>query len=916
MRKKFKILIAAVVITAIVSCSLTVTVNATAYKQAVKYGYNGTEIQMLCSLAAETGDVSGEGEIGGTSYEEAKVNGFTGSIEEWYSLFVGKKADCSKTVFENANKSSLAGWLKKVSSKNVKKEAQTDVNGNKSAYLYACDYGFEGSVEDWLASLIGKSDEDNGGIFSITASAAGNIKSAYIQSNEKGNKSGMQKWLCNLFGIQDGEDGEKGLSAYEIAVNNGYSGTEVEWLRSLAGQNGKSAYEIAKDNGYSGTELEWLASLVGEKGQSGSNGKSAYEIAKDKGYIGTEQDWLASLIGPTGAQGANGNNGKSAYELAKDNGFKGTEKEWLDSLKVGSKGDAGADGKSAYDLAKDDGFEGTLSQWLASLKGEKGETGNEGATGAKGEKGDTGATGAQGATGSDGKSAYEIAVKNGYKGSETEWLESLKGESTEYGNDGKSAFELAQQEGFEGTLAQWLDSLVGENGVDGTNGEDGKSAYDLAVANGYEGTVTQWLASLVGKDGEDGTNGKSAYDLAVDNGYKGTVQEWLASLVGANGKDGKSAYEIAVEHGYKGTEEQWLASLVGAKGEDGKSAYEIAVEKGYKGTESEWLASLTGATGANGKSAYEVAKEKGYTGTEQEWLSSLVGSSGAAGTNGKSAYDLAVENGYQGTLSEWLVSLTGAKGEKGDAGAKGDTGAKGDAGKSVVNAYVNEEKHLILEMSDGSTIDSGYVGVTTTEPTATEYTVTFKDHDGTQLKQQKVKSGEDATPPANPTRAGYTFKGWNGTYTKVTADQVVYATYDAVTEPTLIVESATAAAGDTVNVTLRILNNPGIAGAKFTINYDEKLTLQSATVGEAFSALDYTAPGKLTSPCSFSWDSLDAESKTDGTVVTLTFKVANTAVVGSSLAVNCTYTDGDVFSGNATMDDVSLNIVNGNVIVK
>ncbi|AHZ16187.1 collagen-like protein [Bacillus velezensis] len=83
-------------------------------------------------------------------------------------------------------------------------------------------------------------------------------------------------------------------------------------------------------------------------------------------------------------------------------------------------------GKSAYDIAVDNGFSGTVEEWLASLKGEKGNTG---ATGAKGDKGDTGATGAKGATGvagKDGKSAYELAVQQGFSGTLDEWLASLK----------------------------------------------------------------------------------------------------------------------------------------------------------------------------------------------------------------------------------------------------------------------------------------------------------------------------------------------------------------------------------------------------------------------------------------------------------------------------------------------------------
>lgn len=43
--------------------------------------------------------------------------------------------------------------------------------------------------------------------------------------------------------------------------------------------------------------------------------------------------------------------------------------------------------------------------------------------------------GAPGADGADGKSAYEIAVDNGFLGTKTEWLASLKGEK---GNDGES----------------------------------------------------------------------------------------------------------------------------------------------------------------------------------------------------------------------------------------------------------------------------------------------------------------------------------------------------------------------------------------------------------------------------------------------------------------------------------------------
>ena len=163
-------------------------------------------------------------------------------------------------------------------------------------------------------------------------------------------------------------------SAYEIAIDNGFSGTEQEWLESL---NGKSAYEIAVDNGFSGTEADWVqvlydGSASGEDvlsdaaiyfGELGANGKSAYEIAVDNGFTGSEQEWLDSLkSGGDGSGGGDGADGKSAYEIAVDNGFSGTETEWLESLT----------GKSAYEIALENGFTGSEAEWLDSLKASEG----------------------------------------------------------------------------------------------------------------------------------------------------------------------------------------------------------------------------------------------------------------------------------------------------------------------------------------------------------------------------------------------------------------------------------------------------------------------------------------------------------------------------------------------------------------
>ena len=59
-----------------------------------------------------------------------------------------------------------------------------------------------------------------------------------------------------------------------------------------------------------------------------------------------------------------------------------------------------------------------------------------------------------------------------------------------------------------------------------------------------------------------------------------------------------------------------------------------------------------------------------------------------------------------------------------------------------------------------------------------EYTVTFKDWNGSTLKSETVEHGSDATAPAAPSRIGHTFTGWDKGFTNITADTTVNAQYD------------------------------------------------------------------------------------------------------------------------------------------
>ena len=95
----------------------------------------------------------------------------------------------------------------------------------------------------------------------------------------------------------------------------------------------------------------------------------------------------------------------------------GTTTAELHNGEKGDTGSRGAAGKSAYEVALQNGFTGTEADWLTSLKGQKGDAGEPGATGAKGdpgEKGDAGTPGKDGVNGKDGTNGAD--GKNGADG--------------------------------------------------------------------------------------------------------------------------------------------------------------------------------------------------------------------------------------------------------------------------------------------------------------------------------------------------------------------------------------------------------------------------------------------------------------------------------------------------------------------
>ena len=213
--------------------------------------------------------------------------------------------------------------------------------------------------------------------------------------------------------------------------------------------------------------------------------------------------------------------------------------------------------------------------------------------------------------------------------------------------------------------------------------------------------------------------------------------------------------------------------------------------------------------------------------------------------------------------------------------------------------------------------------VVTAQYSINTYTVTFKDWNVTVLKTQQVQYGGAATAPANPTRTGYTFTGWDQAFTNVTANLVVTAQYvqnEPVSTPVpsdapqIVVESKTTSAGSTVAVNISIANNPGFVTMGIQVAYDSNLTLLSVSdtglvPGQMFST-------EIENPQPLYWanPTATADCTVNGKIATLTFKVADNAEEGEyHIRVSYDYDNYDIY--NQSGEAVQFATVNGTLTV-
>lgn len=100
-----------------------------------------------------------------------------------------------------------------------------------------------------------------------------------------------------------GYDTDSGIYGLGRSYDNGktFHVMDTVYGRIYRQQDGDSIWPFLKPK---------IGTIKGEKGDAGADGKSAYEVAVANGYSGTQAQWLASLKGADGAPGKDGSNGK------------------------------------------------------------------------------------------------------------------------------------------------------------------------------------------------------------------------------------------------------------------------------------------------------------------------------------------------------------------------------------------------------------------------------------------------------------------------------------------------------------------------------------------------------------------------------------------------------------------------------
>ena len=256
-----------------------------------------------------------------------------------------------------------------------------------------------------------------------------------------------------------------------------------------------------------------------------------------------------------------------------------------------------------------------IPEWLQGPQGPAGPAGKDGITPVKGvdywtesdKQEIIEAAKQEVAEGAQGKSAYEVALDNGFVGTEEEWLASLVGPAGEIGPVGPQGVPgVPGKDGEQG--------LPGRDGIDGKPGKDGISPTATVEPNS-EGAVI----SITDKNG---TTTSQVY-----NGSNG-----LPGADGIDGKDGQDGFSPTVE--VTDTETGVLLTITDSTGT--KTA---TVNDGPAGPQGE--PGIQGPQGIQGEPGIQGEKGDPFTYADftEEQLSALTGPQGPQGVPGQPGAD-------------------------------------------------------------------------------------------------------------------------------------------------------------------------------------------------------------------------------------------------------------------------------------
>lgn len=194
-----------------------------------------------------------------------------------------------------------------------------------------------------------------------------------------------------------------------------------------------------------------------------------------------------------------------------------------------------------------------------------------------------------------GLSAYDIAVKLGFKGSEQDWIDSLSKASEDAAVAALKAANKANEAADKANQAvEEIEGIVDDAIAATDKAEEIASNPPKIVDNDwwiYNYETKQYVNTGIAAIGDAFTYKKEYPSIEAMEADWGTADVKLGEYVLINTNNVEDPDDAKV---YLKTQEGWkfIVDLSGMQGIQGWSAYEVAVKHGFVGTEEEWVQSL------------------------------------------------------------------------------------------------------------------------------------------------------------------------------------------------------------------------------------------------------------------------------------------------------------------------------------